>query len=109
MTMKILLETNSKMGYNKQNIAKGQLDVKNISLLVWVTQLGLSVSVPPVMFIWLAVWLQNAGWGSWVLWVGIGLGVFGAISGLISSLRTLLRLSAKSKKEAPPLSFNDHA
>ena len=82
--------------------------MKNISLLVWVTQLGISVAVPPVMFIWLAVWLRDQGWGSWILWVGIGLGIFCAISGLISSLRNLSRMSEGKKKEAPPLSFNDH-
>ena len=109
MTVKIYLETKYKIGYNIKNIAKGRLGVKNISLLVWVSQLGLSVTVPPVMFIWLAVWLRDAGWGGWVVWVGIGLGVFGDISGLISSLRTLLRLSAKRNKEAPPLTYNDHA
>ena len=41
--------------------------MKNMSMLVWFTQLGLSVVLPPVGFILFAVWLQDAfGWGSWV-------------------------------------------
>lgn len=81
--------------------------MKDISLLAWLTQLGLSVAVPPVMFILLAVWLRDSfGWGSWVIWVGIGLGIYGAVTGFLSSLRNLSRL-ADSKKE-PPVSYNDH-
>ena len=83
--------------------------MKNLSLLVWLTQLGLSVAVPPVCFIGLAVWLRNSfGWGQWVLWVGIVLGIYCAITGFVSTLRSLSRLSEDKKKEAPPAAFNDH-
>ena len=81
--------------------------MKDVSLLVWVSQLGLSVAVPLCGFILLAVWLRNTlGWGLWVLWVGIVLGVYSAATGLICSLRTLSRMS--DKKQQPPVSFNDH-
>ena len=51
--------------------------MKDLSLLVWLTQLGLSVALPPVCFILLAVWLRDScGWGGWVLWAGIGLGIY---------------------------------
>ncbi|MBE6933968.1 MAG: AtpZ/AtpI family protein [Ruminococcaceae bacterium] len=82
--------------------------MKDLSLLVWLTQLGLSVAVPPVMFILLAVWLRDSlGWGAWVIWVGIGLGIYCAVYGLYTSLKTLKRLT-EGKKEDPPAAFNEH-
>lgn len=84
--------------------------MKHLSLFVWITQLGISVAMPPVVSIWLAVWLRETkGWGSWVLWVGILLGVVCAADGLRVSLKALSRLSkSKEEKEPPPVSFNDH-
>ena len=83
--------------------------MKNLTLLTWVTQLGLSVAVPPAGFLLLALWLRNScGWGNWVLWVGIVLGLIGAIQGLITGLEAMRRMSAEEKKDPPPLSYNDH-
>ncbi len=83
--------------------------MKNVTMLVWLTQLGLSVAVPPVFFTLLALWLcDNWGWGSWVLWVGIGLGVYCAVTGFVSSLKTMERLSADNRQDTPPVSYNDH-
>lgn len=83
--------------------------MKDISLLVWLTQLGLSVVVPLCGFIFLAVWLKSCfDWGNWILFVGIGLGLYCAVTGFISALRTLSRISEDKKKETPPVSFNDH-
>ena len=84
--------------------------MKNISLIVWLTQLGMSVAVPPAGFILLAVWLRNRfDLGLWVIWIGIILGLVGAIDGLRTSLKAMERLS-KDKPEdgSPPVSFNDH-
>ena len=81
--------------------------MKDISLLVWLTQLGLSVAIPLCGFILLGVWLRSIGWGEWALWAGILLGLYSAVSGFISVLRTLLRV-AGDKKEDAPVSFNDH-
>ena len=82
--------------------------MKNISLIVWITQLGLSVSVPPACFILVAVWLRaRFNLGSWILWIAIVLGVYSAAMGLWTSLRTLERLSRPKKEDGPP-SFNDH-
>lgn len=40
---------------------------KDIGMLAWVTQLGLSVAFPLAGFVLLAVWLKNRfGWGNWV-------------------------------------------
>ena len=84
--------------------------MKDLSLLVWLTQLGLSVALPFGGFILLALWLQNEfGWGQWVLWVGIVLGVICAIDGFRSSIKAMERLSKrKDDPEPPAVSFNDH-
>lgn len=82
--------------------------MKNLNLLVWFTQLGLSVALPPVGCILLALWLRDScSWGGWVLWVGIVLGVIGAFDGLRTSLKAMERLS-RDKKEDKPVSFNEH-
>lgn len=83
--------------------------MKNISLLVWLTQLGFSVVFPPVGFLWLASWLKNSkGWGSWVIWVAVILGVVCAVDGLRTSLKAMERLARNEKKEEPPVAFNEH-
>ena len=83
--------------------------MRNLSLLVWLTQLGLSVALPPVLFVLLAVWLRDAiGWGGWVLWAGVALGVICAAEGLRSSLKAMELLARNTKKDKPPVSFNDH-
>ena len=77
--------------------------MKDLSLLVWLTQLGLSVALPLAGFVLLAVWLHSrCGWGIWVLWVGIVLGIICAIDGLRISLKAMERLSRKPKEETPP-------
>ena len=84
--------------------------MRNLTLLTWLTQLGLSVAVPPVCTIWLAVWLRDAhGWGNWVIWAGIILGAICAVDGFRVSMIAMERLSKnKKEKEPPPVSFNDH-
>ena len=83
--------------------------MKNLGLLVWFTQLGLSVALPPAGFIFLASWLRSSyGLGQWVIWVGIGLGAIGAIDGLRTSLKAMLKMSEEKEQEAPPVSFNEH-
>lgn len=84
--------------------------MKDLTLLVWLTQLGLSVALPMAGFILLALWLQSRfGWGDWVLWAGIALGLVCAIDGLRISLKALAQLSKEKKEDSPPpVSFNDH-
>lgn len=84
--------------------------MKELTLLTWLTQLGLSVALPLLGFIFLALWLKNQfGWGDWAIWVGIALGVVTAIDGLRQSLKLLTRLTRKkSGDEPPPVSYNDH-
>lgn len=84
--------------------------MKNLSMLVWVAQLGLSVAVPPAVWVLLALWLRDGcGWGAWVLWAGIVLGFIGAADGLRVSLKAMERLSKDKKRDGePPVCFNDH-
>lgn len=83
--------------------------MKKINLLIWLTQLGLSVAIPLAGFILLALWLHNQfGWGEWVIVVGVLLGVVCAADGLRTSLKAMERMSKEKKEEEPPVSFNDH-
>lgn len=84
--------------------------MKEITLLTWLTQLGLSVVIPLTGWIFLALWLQNRfNWGAWVLWAGIGIGLVTAIDGFYKSMKLLGRISKEKKEpEAPPVSFNEH-
>ena len=82
--------------------------MKNLSLLVWLTQLGLSVAVPLAGCIFLGVWLhQRFSWGVWTVWTGVVLGILLAAEGLRSSLKAMERMG-KGKNEPPAVSFNDH-
>jgi len=83
----------------------------DINLIIWLTQLGISVAVPLAGFIILSVWLHNTvGWGRWVIVVGLVLGISGAVSGLRSSLRILNGMTSKKDGTEPPSvrSFNEH-
>ena len=83
--------------------------MKNLQLLTWLTQLGLSTAVPLAGFVLLAVWLKNRfGLGNWVLFAGIGLGVFSAVDGFYKSLKTLDSLTRDKKKDKPPVSYTEH-
>lgn len=83
--------------------------MKNLSLLVWLSQLGLNVALPLLGFVLLAAWLRNrCGWGSWVIWAGVILGVVCAVDGLRTSLKAMARMAKEEEKEDPPVSFNDH-
>ena len=83
--------------------------MKDLNLLVWLTQLGMSVAFPLGGFILLAVWLHRRfDWGIWVIWVGAALGLLFAVDGLRVSLKALSRLSKRPKQEPQGISFNEH-
>ena len=82
--------------------------MKNVNLLVWLTQLGLSVAIPLVVFLGGGLWLYRVrGWGSWIVWVGLLVGVSSAVSGFRQSLRAMEMMS-RDKQDPPPVSFNEH-
>jgi len=84
--------------------------MKNVNLLIWLTQLGISVAAPSGGIIWLGVWLrQRFGFGVWVVLAGVFVGIVCAIDGLRTSLRAMEKMSEnKNADEPPPVSFNDH-
>ena len=84
--------------------------MKDLTLIVWLTQLGMTVALPLAGFVLLGVWLhQGCGWGVWTVWVGVGLGLYSAVDGLRTALKTLDRVGNRKKDpEPPPVSFNDH-
>ena len=82
--------------------------MKDFHLLIWLTQFGLSVAVPLAGFPLLALWLQNRfGWGDWVIWAAVLLGVIAAIDGFRASIKAMKRMT-DSKKEPPSPAFNEH-
>lgn len=84
--------------------------MKEMHLLVWLTQLGLTVAAPLGGFVLLAVWLRNRlGWGDWVIWVGLSLGFACAVSGFRSTVRQMARMAGDKEEPEPPAAFNDHA
>lgn len=85
--------------------------MKDVNLLVWLTQLGFSVAVPLAGFVLLAVWLRDRfGWGDWVIWVGLALGLLTAISGFRNAMQTMAQMTRHKDEDAkdPPAAFNDH-
>ena len=78
-------------------------------MLVWLTQLGVSVAAPLGGFTLLGLWLKGRfQLGAWVLFVCIALGFAGAVNGLRTSLRIMERMDGGKEKSAPPVSFNEH-
>ena len=83
--------------------------MKDLQLLVWLTQLGISVAVPLGGFIWLGIWLrQRFEFGVWVVLVCIFVGLVCAIDGMRMSLKAMERMAKDKKEEPPTVAFNDH-
>ena len=83
--------------------------MKDMKLLIWITQLGISVAAPLGGFMILAVWLRDRfSWGNWVVIVGAVLGLICAAEGLLSSIRAMRRMQGAKEKEDPGVSFNEH-
>jgi len=82
--------------------------MKDLRMLVWLTQLGLSVATPLVGFPLLALWLHDRfSMGDWIVWIGVALGIVSAIEGLRYNLRIMKQMS-KNDSDPPPPSFNEH-
>lgn len=84
--------------------------MKDLTLLTWLTQLGLSVALPLFGFVGFAVWLYSGhGWGLWVIFCGIALGLICSINGLRYSLKAMERMVKDKPEEGPPpVFYNDH-
>ena len=82
--------------------------MKNLRLITWFMQFGLSVVTPLVLCILVSVWIRNRyNTGGWVILIGILLGIGSAVCGLIDSMRTMKRLAETEDRDAP-VSFNEH-
>ncbi len=79
-------------------------------MLVWLTQLGLSVAFPLIGFIWGSIWIrQTLDLGIWVIFVGIFIGMYCAIYGFVQSMKILSEMHNRNKKKGDPsVFFNDH-
>ncbi len=83
--------------------------MKNLQLLSWLTQLGLSTAIPLAGFVLLALWLRSRfSLGAWVLYAGIGMGLFCACSGFYRSLKLLNELAKDKGQKKPPASYSEH-
>ena len=70
------------------------------NLLIWLTQLGISVAVPLALCTLGAVWLRDRfQLGSWILVLGIGLGFYLAIDGFRTSLKAMEKMNRSKKKD----------
>lgn len=82
--------------------------MKDLKLLVWITQLGLSIAMPMAGFTLLGVWLRDRfRLGAWVVIVGCAVGLICAVRGFVGTLRFL---SQQQKQQDPksPVGFNRH-
>ncbi len=84
--------------------------MKEFRLLVWLTQLGLSVALPLAGFLLLGLWLHiGLGWGVWTVFAGLILGLSSAVRGFLDSLKAMEQMSgSKKKQDPPPVAFNHH-
>lgn len=85
--------------------------MKFLSLILWVTQFGLSALFPLCVFLYLGFWLQTRfGLGLWVMVLCGIIGFMTSISTAKNCLRSLLKARDEaSSQEKPPISFNDHS
>ncbi len=70
---------------------------KNLS---FITQFGLSIISPIIIYVWLASWLKSKfSLGDWIMVAGIMLGLFSAFYSGASFFRYVLRQAKKSQEE----------
>ena len=88
--------------------------MKGLNMLVWLTQLGISVAVPLGGFTLAGLWLRNRfDLGVWVVLAGCVIGLISAIDGLRYSLKAMQMMEKGSQKKEneplpPSVSFNEH-
>lgn len=78
--------------------------------LVWLTQLGLSMLLPPVACLWLAYWLVNGrGWPMWIYLPALLLGLACGAQSFWQFARRMLKRAKKQTEEKPSAAFNKHS
>ncbi len=75
--------------------------IRLFSRITLLTQLGLSIVIPPILAVLLASWLQKRfGLGDWVILAAILLGVLSGISSVLSLVwRESRREAARDEKD----------
>ncbi len=84
--------------------------MKLLALLTWVTQFGLSIIFPALIFLGLGAWLRaRFGLGLWIM-AALGiLGILTSVSTAKSCLRSMRKAAEElSDRKEPPIAFNDH-
>lgn len=83
--------------------------MKNVSMLVFLSQLGLGVVLPLAGFVVLGAWLRQAlNTGVWIVILFAVFGAVVAVQSLRSTLKSMDRLAKDKKDEQPPLAYNEH-
>ena len=84
--------------------------MKDLRMLVWLTQVGISVAAPPVVFLLGAVWLRSRfGLGVWCILAALVLGLICAVSGLRQTLMLMEKMHEKNHRDPPQTpGFNEH-
>lgn len=81
--------------------------MKILRNLAWLTQLGLSIILPPILCVWGCDWLANRfSIGSWLVLLGLVLGLGTSLSSALRFYRVVRRQAEKSRKK--PGNFNLH-
>ena len=85
--------------------------MKTLSLILWVSQFGLSVLFPLCLFLYLGYWVQTRfDLGFWIMAVFGVIGFMTSISTAKSCIRSLVKARDEAaSQERPPISFNDHS
>lgn len=79
-----------------------------LQYLSYLTQLGLSIAVPPVLCVLAAGWLQKRfGIGDWIMLCGIFLGIGAGASSFLSFIRYFRRQIRRESDEIDPTDRND--
>ena len=83
--------------------------MKDLGLIVYITQLGLSLGAPLAGFTLLGVWLKNRyELGAWIIALFCMIGLISGVHGFLLELKNLQKREAK-KDQTRPKGFNSHS